>query len=349
MNATGCGSGSVARRHAPARARRPPAGVGRHLGDICQTGHDCTWPWSEGPQVMRPRGRPDLISGTFAPCHRSACSPRWPLVPRLCGSLAGSAKHRVLGAPINRVSSADILDICHHEVAADSPAPIVIASQNMHGLHTYFVSPEFRDLHEHPRTVVHVDGTPLMWLARLKGYGFRYRHRTGCIVWVPELLTLAEREGWRIFYLGGTEDISAKGLAAIRSRWSSLTVDGRHGYFEMDGPENQAVLAQIAEFSPHIVFVGMGMGRQERWILRNLAAVEASVVVTTGSLLELLAGHRRTAPRVLGPLGLEWLFRLFDRPDAAHRYVVEPWQMLVHSFRFRHSKRRSESIAETTV
>lgn len=260
--------------------------------------------------------------------------------------MASSGKRRVLGAPLNRVSSGDLLDLCHIEIATRPPAPVVIASQNMHGLHTYFVSADFRDLHEHPRTVVHVDGTPLMWLARLKGYGFRYRHRTGCIVWVPELLSMAEREGWRIFYLGATEEISVKGIAAIRSRWPALAVGGRHGYFDMDGPENEAVLTQIREFAPDLVFVGMGMGRQEAWILENRAEVETSVVVTTGSLLELLAGDRRIAPKVLGPLGLEWLFRLYDRPDAAHRYVVEPWQMLVNSVKFRRAARRGESVAE---
>ena len=73
----------------------------------------------------------------------------------------------------------------------------------------------------------------------------------------------------------------------------------------------------------------MGMGRQERWIRDNLDLVDARVIITTGAMMELVAGELPVPPRWLVPLGLEWLYRLVDDPRrTAHRYLVEPFLLL---------------------
>jgi len=48
-----------------------------------------------------------------------------------------------------------------------------------------------------------------------------------------------------------------------------------------------------------------------------------------GGILGFLGGERPAAPRVLGQLGLEWLFRLFTEPRRLwRRYLVEPWVLV---------------------
>lgn len=49
------------------------------------------------------------------------------------------------------------------------------------------------------------------------------------------------------------------------------------------------------------------------------------MVFTCGACMEYVAGAVRTPPRWMGPLGLEWSFRLIENPRRfAFRYLVEP-------------------------
>lgn len=45
--------------------------------------------------------------------------------------------------------------------------------------------------------------------------------------------------------------------------------------------------------------------------------------------MDLVAGAIPTPPRWVGPLGIEWLFRLFSQPARTwRRYLLEPWLLL---------------------
>ena len=237
---------------------------------------------------------------------------------------------RVLRTRLNALSPEDILQFSDDVIRTRS-GPYVVASQNMHGVHTYLTDPSFAALHEHPRTLVHIDGTPLLWLGRMKGYDLASRHRTGCIDWIPDLLDVAVARGWKVFYLGSTDSVVEKGAATLRKRHPGLDLATRNGYFDADPEslENWRVAREINDFAPDILLVGMGMGRQESWILDNLALLDAQMIITVGAMMDLVAGELRMAPRWLGPLGLEWVFRLWDdAPRVAHRYLVEPWFIL---------------------
>ncbi len=278
-----------------------------------------------------------LVEASTAPLSRPGVEPA-----------ATPAEHvdlRVLGARLNALRVGDILDICQRAIAERS-APRVIASQNMHGLHTYLTDSGFRALHEHDQTLVHIDGTPLLWMGKLKGYDIDYEHRTGCIYWVPEMFDRAAEEGWRVFYLGSTPDVADEGLRRIRQAHPGLDIVGRDGFFDADpmSEENRAVVEEINAAQADILLVGMGMGRQERWILQNLQRLDVRVVVTTGAMMELIAGTLNRAPEWLGPLGLEWAFRLYDNaPAVARRYFVEPWLIGFNSLRRSRRRRRTGS------
>jgi N-acetylglucosaminyldiphosphoundecaprenol N-acetyl-beta-D-mannosaminyltransferase len=85
----------------------------------------------------------------------------------------------------------------------------------------------------------------------------------------------------------------------------------------------------INAYRPHVLVVGMGMGRQERWIMDNLDRLEVNGIGTSGACIEYFAGAVPTPPRWLGPIGLEWLYRLCTNPRRfAWRYLVEPWLVL---------------------
>ena len=235
----------------------------------------------------------------------------------------------VLGFKLTPMTDAQIVEAC--QFAIDNDERIVIASQNMHGVHTYLTDPHFKALHDDRNTLVHIDGTPLVWIARACGHDVGMRHRTAWNRFLPPMLSKASERGWRIFYLGSNEEVCRKGLGVLRDQFPDANIVGRNGYFDAArGSEgNQTVLDEINAFEPHILIVGMGMGRQERWILENQSRVKAQVIATSGACLEIFAGALPMPPAWMGPAGLEWAFRLVTTPRrAAKRYLVEPWVAL---------------------
>lgn len=246
--------------------------------------------------------------------------------------------YEILGFKITPITTTGILDLIAGKIGDGTTC--LIASQNLHGLYKYFTDDSFPRLHE--RANVRIDGMPLVWLARLHGLPVRREHRAAMIDCFPELLKRAAKDGWRVFYLGGRADVLQNGRRNLRAAYPGLRLEGHHGYFstDPDSPENRAVVDRINAFQPHVLMVGMGMGRQERWILDNQGRLRTNCIWTCGALLEYFAGAVPTAPRWLGQIGLEWAYRLGSNPRRfAWRYLIEPW-LVVGLIATRRTRRR---------
>src|SRR5690606_21110319 len=77
-----------------------------------------------------------------------------------------------------------------------------------------------------------------------------------------------------------------------------------------------------------ILIVGMGMPRQEIWVYENRSSLSATVILTAGACMDYIAGAVPVPPRWLGPIGLEWAYRLATNPRRlATRYLLEPWAL----------------------
>lgn len=253
--------------------------------------------------------------------------------------------HRTFGFKISPGSIPELTAFVAERIAEKRKC--VINSQNLHGVYSYFHDRNFRALHDDADTFVRIDGMPIVWLARLAGVPVRPEQRVAWIDWFQPLLARAQDEGWRIFYLGGTQETLDLGLSWIESRFPKLTVAGRNGYFEArrESPENLEVVREINAFAPDLLIVGMGMGRQERWVLENRQHLACPCVATCGALLEYYAGTAVTPPRWTGRFGLEWAYRLCTNPRRfAWRYLVEPWITLWYLVRHNLFKRGDEPI-----
>jgi N-acetylglucosaminyldiphosphoundecaprenol N-acetyl-beta-D-mannosaminyltransferase len=233
--------------------------------------------------------------------------------------------HDCFGVKITPMTSADLIDLYRERV--NSGQQCVTSYQNMHGLHVRLHDAALERLHRLPETFVYIDGMPLVLLCRLAGVKATRAHRVTFVDFIWSLLELADREKWRVFYLGATEDVLGAGIAAIAERLPNLQLLGHNGYFDAgDSTANRHVLDEIAAFGPDLVLVGMGMPRQEKWILDNLAELAPASVCAVGALIEYLAGAVPVPPRWMGRIGLEWSFRLLSDPKRFwFRYLVEPW------------------------
>ena len=206
----------------------------------------------------------------------------------------------------------------------------IIANHNLHSLYLFHRTERMRAFYRLADSS-HVDGMPLIWIAKLYGFAIERESRITYVDLLPPLLEVANAERWRIFYVGSRPAVCAQGSEVVRERYPGIDWQAAQGYFEMtkDGEANRDLVAAIAAFSPDVLLVGMGMPRQEQWISENLNDLRAGVILPCGAAIDYLAGAVPTPPRWAGALGIEWLFRLAAEPRRlAARYLVESWYVL---------------------
>lgn len=203
----------------------------------------------------------------------------------------------------------------------------IIGCHNLHSIYLYPRDAKMRAFYA-LADLLHVDGMALVLLARLLGYPLKREHRVTWMDWLDPLMAEAAKHGWRVFYLGSRPGVADRGAEVLRARHPGLQMTTAHGYFDArpGSAENEAVLDLIRSYRPNILMVGMGMPRQEHWILDNSDLVAANVWLSPGACMDYVAGVVPVPPRWMGQVGLEWLFRLASEPRRLwRRYLVEPW------------------------
>lgn len=203
----------------------------------------------------------------------------------------------------------------------------IISNHNLHSVYLYHRDPQMRAFYDRA-TAIHIDGMALVWVGKLLGYPLDRANRITYVDWVRPLMAEAQRHDWRVFYLGSRPGVATKAADILMEEFPGLQIATAHGYFDASrtSSENMAILEAIREYRPHFLLVGMGMPRQERWVLENLDHIESNVIFMAGACMDYVAGAIPTPPRWMGQLGLEWLYRLLSEPKRLwRRYLIEPW------------------------
>lgn len=193
----------------------------------------------------------------------------------------------------------------------------------MHSLYLAETNPSFRSFYFLPGTTI-ADGFPVLVAARFPKPP-ELAARVGTLDWVRKVELTPEQT---LMLIGGTENASKRAAEALRMSTEAhvVAVAGSN----WNDRAEKSVLQYLNQVRPDIVLVGLGMPLQEEFLLRNLGSLPRAVYATVGGAIDQLAGIQRPAPRWLGKLGLEWLWRLASNPGRlAKRYLVEPLQLVL--------------------
>jgi N-acetylglucosaminyldiphosphoundecaprenol N-acetyl-beta-D-mannosaminyltransferase len=159
------------------------------------------------------------------------------------------------------------------------------------------------------------DGQPLVWAMNALGHEIPHR------VYGPDLMAkFCERSaltGARMFLYGGRNQGALVQLALnLRRRFDGLQVVGGYSppFRTLSEEEIDAVVAEINHAKPDVVWVGIGVPKQEKWMAALRDRIDAPVLVGVGAAFDFHAGLVPQAPAWMQSAGLEWLFRLSKEP-----------------------------------
>ena len=234
----------------------------------------------------------------------------------------------ILGQPMDLVKPEEVLH--HIQQAVRQGAKSLIANHNLHSLYLMQKRPELGAFYD-KADLIEVDSTPLLAFSRALGLHSRGFHRCTYLDWRDHFWSVANREAWRVLSVGGAPGVGDEAARRLKARYPDAEIAIHHGFFDarLGSSENAAVLDRITAFQPHILFVGMGMPRQELWIAENFERLPDCVILSVGAAFDYEAGVQSAAPRWMGRAGIEWAYRLLHDPKRLFvRYCVEPWALL---------------------
>lgn len=145
-----------------------------------------------------------------------------------------------------------------------------------------------------------------------------------------ELMKLANKKGWRVFFLGG-ESGEAKGageklrrsLKSARIAYAAGPMLDNEGRPKTQEDKNAEIysIRQINEFKPHLLFVAFNAPKQEKWLIKWLGNLDIGGGMVVGGTFRYISGQSKLPPRWMEFTGLEWVWRLISEPWRLKRVL----------------------------
>jgi N-acetylglucosaminyldiphosphoundecaprenol N-acetyl-beta-D-mannosaminyltransferase len=225
----------------------------------------------------------------------------------------------VVGVPLAVIDYEQTLAWMDSMVAARQRG--YICACNVHTVMASREDPELRAALLSPSALNVPDGQPLAWAINALGNSLTDR------VYGPELMARAfarsAGESRRRFYLyGGRDDEALIRLRArLQRRFPGISIVGAYAppFRALTPEERTAIVEEINESEADVVWVGIGVPKQEKWMASMRSDLEAPVLVGVGAAFDFHAGLVPQAPPRLQEAGLEWAYRLVQEPRRLWR------------------------------
>ena len=235
----------------------------------------------------------------------------------------------ICGVHVHGFTLPQLLDWMMKIVQMQQRASVFYA--NAHAINLAQSHDEFRQA-LNTAQVVFCDGIGVWLAARWLGHPLPQRFTPPD--WIGLLAARCAEQGYPMLLLGAQPGIAQCAAERLMHSTAGLSASAIHGYFDPHGPDNARVIDAVNASGARVLLVGMGMPRQELWIQRNRAQLNANLVLSVGALFDYLAGTVKRGPRWLTDSGFEWLTRLYYEPARLwRRYVLGNPQFLWHVLR----------------
>lgn len=225
---------------------------------------------------------------------------------------------RLLGIPVDCPRREDLLaTLLAHLRARGASSHIVTMNAEM--AYSASEDPAFFQLLQQADVII-PDGIGVVWA--LGHAGVKVQRLPG-VELVEALFKAAAQTPIKLAILGSSEETLLAFQAQMPERFGAVElVYARNGYFtQVDEAE---ILTALQQAAPDVLFVALGVPRQEAWIAQHRADLNIPVMMGVGGSFDVLSGRLNRAPAWMRSMHLEWLYRLLQQPSRWRRMLALP-------------------------
>ncbi|WP_339923344.1 WecB/TagA/CpsF family glycosyltransferase [uncultured Cyclobacterium sp.] len=168
--------------------------------------------------------------------------------------------------------------------------------------------------------IINADGQSIVWAARFLGEDLP--ERVAGIDLMDNLVGLAARENYKIFFLGAKEDVVNKVVKIYTEQYNSDIIGGyRNGYFGKE--EELGIAEQIKASKADILFVAMSSPKKEIFLNKYKGVMDVPFIMGVGGSFDVVSGKVKRAPVWMQNICLEWFYRTMQEPGRMwKRYLT---------------------------
>lgn len=230
--------------------------------------------------------------------------------------------HRVsvLGVPLNALGMSEVLATMEDWIADGGPCRF-IALTNSHGIIEGRRRPSFKTLLKSADLSL-PDGRWTARAAARKASAKTNQIRGADLLWA--FCRLAEAKGYSNYFYGDTADTFERCRAKLIARFPKLRIAGSDSppFRELTAQEDAQAIERINAARPDVLWVALGLPKQEQWIAARRAALHVPIAVAVGAALKFVGGSVPDAPEWASRSGAEWLWRLVHEPRRVWRRAL---------------------------
>ena len=182
--------------------------------------------------------------------------------------------------------------------------------------------------------LINADGQAVVWASKILGKPLK--ERVAGIDLMDNLVSLAFRKNYKIFFFGAKEETVKKIVEIYSDKYSKQIVAGyRNGYFKKN--EEILIAEEVAKSGANILFVAISSPTKENFLFRNKDLLDkVNFIMGVGGSFDVVAGKVQRAPLWIQKAGMEWFYRFCQEPRRMwKRYLVGNFKFLFLVFKNR--------------
>lgn len=226
--------------------------------------------------------------------------------------------HTVMDVRIHAVTMEEALR-CAREMAASGEENMVATAN----AEMVMIAQEDKDLAyvlNHCSLVV-PDGAGILWAG--EQLGTRFPVRVAGADYAEEILKMAVKEKWPVYFLGGAPGVAETAIQKFMEKHGAFIKAAFHdGYF--DTREEEKIIKDIKANGTKILLCGMGVPKQEKWLWNHRKELGPVLAMGVGGVFDVMAGNLPRAPLWMRNHRLEWAYRLYLQPSRIGRMTAIP-------------------------
>jgi N-acetylglucosaminyldiphosphoundecaprenol N-acetyl-beta-D-mannosaminyltransferase len=225
---------------------------------------------------------------------------------------------RVLGSRVHLISATKTVDQIEEWVKAEDRRCRRVIVTGFHGLLEADKDPRIHAILNRAELWV-PDGIAPVLVARLCGH--RNVQRTPGAEIMSEFFRRANPKGYSSYFYGGTDAILMALSDTVSGKYPGHKIAGAFAppFRPLTPAEDAEVIERINKARPDVLWVGLGMPKQDLWIHERLDRLKVPVAIGVGAAFAFVAGTVQRCPRWIGRMGFEWAYRFYREPQKLWR------------------------------